>query len=192
MESTLKNMVLVLFTITLISAISVGGVYVVTIEPIAKAKAAKVEVALTGVLPKGELSNMPIDESKIIMIDDMAIIVYPAMCDGNILGYAVETMTKIGYSGEFKLMVGFNAEMEIENIVVLQHKETPGLGSKIGDSKNVLLVSFQGKNPSNMKLSVTKDGGEVDAITASTITSRAYVDAVSRAHKAVLSFKKGE
>jgi electron transport complex protein RnfG len=68
---------------------------------------------------------------------------------------------------------------------VLEHSETPGLGSKMTGEGNPLFASFEGKNPSAMQLKVKKDGGEVDALTAATITSRAYIDAVERAFKAL-------
>lgn len=191
MDSTLKNMVLTLLVITLISALSVGLVYNGTLNQITKAENDKVNAALAKVLPKGEITNSPSQEKKSIEIDNLMINVYTAKSGDNVLGYAVESITKKGYSGEFKIMVGFNANCDIENIEVLQHKETPGLGGVMTEPNNVLLVSFQGKNPADLKMKVKKDGGDIDAITASTITSKAYTDAVERAYKAVLSVKKG-
>ena len=88
-------------------------------------------------------------------------------------------------------MVGFNPDGSIFDIAVLEHKETPGLGDKIERKKSLnkkTLQSwssqFKGKNPSQNELRVTKDGGKIDAITASTITSRAFCDAVNRAYDA--------
>ena len=79
-------------------------------------------------------------------------------------------------------MVGFSPEGEIINISVLDHKETPGLGDKMQKDKSEWSNQFNGKNPANDNLVVTKDGGLIDAITASTISSRAYCDAVQRAY----------
>ncbi len=191
MKSSLKNMVLTLLIITLVSSTAVGLVYLITEGPIAEAKGNKTTGALSKVLPEGDITNDPTADKQIVSLDDMEIIVYPARNADGVVGYAVESSTKKGFSGTFKLMVGFNSDMEIVNIEVLQHAETPGLGSKMGDPDNVLLVSFKGKSPANMKLSVKKDGGDVDAITASTITSVAYIDAVKRAYDAVLSLNDG-
>ena len=191
MKSSLKNMVLTLLIITLVSSTAVGLVYLITEGPIAEAKSNKTTGALSKVLPAGEITNDPTADKSVVTLDGMDIVVYPALNDDGVVGYAVESSTKMGFSGSFKLMVGFNGDMEVVNIEVLQHAETPGLGSKMGDPNNVLLVSFKGNNPANMKLSVTKDGGDVDAITASTITSVAYIDAVKRAYDAVLSLNEG-
>ena len=64
------------------------------------------------------------------------------------------------------------------NVNVLEQNETPGLGTKMADEGNPLFASFEGRNPGEMKLAVKKDGGDVDALTAATISSRAYVDAI--------------
>ena len=100
------------------------------------------------------------------------------------MGYAVESMTKNGFSGVIRLMVGFAPDGQILNIRVLEQAETPGLGTKMVGAGNPLEKSFVGRNPAQMKLGVKKDGGDVDALTAATISSRAYTDAVARAHKA--------
>ena len=79
-------------------------------------------------------------------------------------------------------MVGLLADGSISNTAVLAHKETPGLGDKMDIAKSDFPAQFIGKNPAEFKLSVTKDGGDVDAITAATISSRAFCDAVERAY----------
>jgi Predicted NADH:ubiquinone oxidoreductase, subunit RnfG len=85
-----------------------------------------------------------------------------------------------------QLLVGFDAEGKIHNTAVLSIKETPGLGSNMTNPK--FKDQVNGKNPAEFKLSVKKDGGDVDAITAATISSRAFLDAVG---KAVEAYKKG-
>ena len=82
------------------------------------------------------------------------------------------------------MMVGFDTEGRIINVNVLEQNETPGLGTKMCDEGNPLFESVRNKIPSQMKLAVRKDGGEVDALTAATISSRAYVDAIARAYEA--------
>lgn len=187
MKSSLKNMVLVLLAITLVSSAAVGYVYSITEEPIAKAKAAKVTEALAEVLPEFDATEVAEVE-----MDGLPIKVYTATKGGEVSGYAVETMTKQGFGGAVKLMVGFNAAREVYNIAVLEQNETPGLGTKMTDEGNPLKVSFVGKNPADMTLAVKKDGGDVDALTAATISSRAYVDAVARAYNAMQQVAGGE
>ncbi len=186
MESSFKNMVIVLFCITMIAAAAVGGVYMVTKEPIAEAKAAATRAALEQVLPAFDTTT----QSDVI-VDELLIKVHQAMSGEQVVGYAVESVTKTGYSGEFNIMVGLTPTGELINIDILSHKETPGLGSKMTEQGNNLITSIQGKNLDECVLKVKKDGGDVDALTAATITSRAYLDAVSRAVKAVNEFKAG-
>lgn len=188
MKSSLKNMVVVLFSITLIASLCVGLVNKITFEPIEKAKAENIQKALKNVLPEFDAS-----EEEAMTVDELPVIVHTAKQGEQVVGYAVETMTTKGFSGVFRLMVGFRASGEVYNINVLEHSETPGLGSKMGDEDNSLLVSFKDKNPANMKqpLAVVKDGGDVQALTAATISSRAYVDAVVRAYNAVQQIKGG-
>lgn len=191
MKSTLINMVAVLFTITLIASAGVGAVNMITVEPIAAAKAAATQQALGEVLPAFEATA--IEE---LTIDEMPIKVYTAKQGEEVVGYAVESMTKKGFSGVVKLMVGFLPDGTVNNVNVLQQAETPGLGTKMCDEGNPLLGSIQNqkleeKKLVDGKLAVTKDGGDVDALTAATISSRAYVDAVNRAWMAMKSVATG-
>lgn len=186
MESTLKNMVIVLFTITLVASAAVGGVYMVTKEPIAQAKAAATRAALQQVLPTFDST-----EESVVTVDELSIKVHKALNGSELVGYAVESLTKTGYSGEFNVMVGLTPSGELINVDILAHKETPGLGSKMADEGNVLISALQGKNLDTFALKLKKDGGEIDALTAATITSRAYLDAVGRASRAVNQLKGG-
>ena len=181
MKSTLINMVAVLFSITLIASAGVGAVNMITVEPIAAAKAAATEAALGVVLPAFDKT-----ESEELTIDEMPIVVYTATNAGQTVGYAVETMTKSGFSGVVKLMVGFLPDGTINNVNVLQQAETPGLGTKMCDEGNPLLAGVKGKE-GTATFCVKKDGGEVDALTAATISSRAYLDAVNRACVAMMN-----
>ena len=140
--------------------------------------------AINEVLP--EFNNLPNEEVYKIAIDNDTLYFYPAREDNKLVGTAIETYTNKGFSGKIKLMVGILPDGSINNIVVLEHKETPGLGDKMSKSKSDFSLQFQGINPENFDLSVKNDGGDVDAITASTISSRAYCDAVNRAHNAYL------
>ncbi len=191
MESTLKNMVAVLFGITLVASAGVGVVNMITAEPIALSKQAATTAALTEVLPSFDETT-----SEELTIDEMPITVYTATKGGVVAGYAVQTMTKQGFSGTVRLMVGFDTDGRVVNINVLEQTETPGLGTKMCDEGNPLLGSVKGqrleeKKLVDGKLAVRKDGGDVDALTAATISSRAYVDAVNRAWMAYKSVATG-
>lgn len=103
------------------------------------------------------------------------------------LGVAVESTTG-GFGGDLKVLVGFDKDGNILGYTILQHAETPGLGAKADkwfqkDGKGSII----GKNPNKDNLTVKKDGGDVDAITASTITSRAFLLAVTQAYNAYKS-----
>ena len=177
MKSSLKNMVLVLFCITLISSACVGLVNMITVDPIAKAKEAAEKEALAQVLP--EFDATEISEH---VADELPIVAYKATKDGQVVGYAVKSATKNGFSGMVKIMVGFDTKGTILNVNVLEQNETPGLGAKMTEEGNPLLASVQGKEASKLNITVKKDGGDVDALTAATISSRAYAEAVARAY----------
>lgn len=181
MKSTLFNMVAVLFTITLIASAAVGGVYVLTEGEIKQQEENAKTEALKNVLPEFDAS-----EEKTVEIDGMPIVVNTATKAGEFIGYAVETRTKNGFGGEIVMMVGFDNDGNVLNVNVLKQAETPGLGTKMCDEGNPLLASAKAVSPANpAKFKVSKDGGELDALTAATISSRAYYDAISRAYRAV-------
>jgi electron transport complex protein RnfG len=104
--------------------------------------------------------------------------------NGELVGLAVRTYSSKGFSGKISLAAGFKPDGTIINIIVLEQKETPGLGTKMTEPR--FKDQFMGKNPSEFSLKVKKDGGKVDAITAATISSRAFSDAVQKAHDAIM------
>ncbi len=178
-------MVLVLFCVTLISSAAVAYVNSLTITSINKAKEAKQADAIRQVIP-GAFNNDPVADSWKVETDGGVLEFFPAKQDGETVGTAVKTYTKNGFGGEVWLMVGFNPDGSISNYSVLEHKETPGLGSKMDqwftkEGKGSII----GKKPGTAGLKVRKDGGDVDAITAATISSRAFLDAVNRASAAL-------
>ncbi len=204
-ESTFVNMVVMLLLVSAVAATALAFVYQVTKKPIAKAKLKKDKKAVGLVVPK--FNNNPVGESDTLRIDKRSeLIFYPAKKDGKLIGVAVKTFSDIGFTERIKIMVGFSAEGKIYGTSVLEHKETPGLGDKMQKNKTTDIIEnedgskdttwwskqFIGKTPkfkitkqdvkepTNIK--VSKDGGEVDAITAATITSRAFCDAINRAY----------
>ena len=150
MQSSLKNMVIVLGTITLVASAAVGGIYLLTKEPIETAQEQKINDAIAEVLP--EFDNVPATEAIELEIDGSIVNIYPASKDGNAVGYAVETFSKKGFGGLMTLMVGFLPDGTIKDISVISHGETPGLGDKIQKSKSDFAVQFEGKNPASFRL----------------------------------------
>lgn len=179
-ESTFLNMTLTLFIITLISGLSLGYVNDLTLEPKAKAKMDRKIKALKQVLP--EFNNNLVEEVSLIKSDKAkdSIEIYTAKNNSTHVGTAIIGSSDKGYSGLVKLMVGFTPEGNIQNIVVLEQKETPGLGTKMKEPK--FLDQFKGKNPSQFNLKPKKDGGDVDALTGATISTRAFGEATQLAY----------
>ena len=183
LESNLKNMVLSLVLISMGMSAALGYVYVLTKGPIEKANKEKEVEAVKMVLP--DFDNDPVKDMK--EIDGLFF--YPASKGGQTVGYAVNTFTDKAFSGKFTLMVGFLPDGTINKSMFLDQKETPGLGTKMKEPK--FYKQFEGKNPAIFKMMVKKDGGEVDAISAATISSRAYCDAINKAYQLFMKeFKK--
>lgn len=185
-ESTFRNMVLALTLIALGASACLGFVYEFTKNPIELSNLNKKLEAIKQVVP--EFDNNPNAEMfRLPTGEGDSLDIYPAKKDNVTIGYAVNTFTKKGFAGNISLMVGFKPDGTIINITVLQQKETPGLGTKM--TEPTFKDQFNEKNPSNFILKVKKDGGPVDAITAATISSRAFCDAVQRAYN---TLQKGE
>lgn len=173
---------LTLLGISLIASLSLGAVYNLTKEPIAKAQQQKKEKAIKEVVPAFDQLE------QISIIPDGGgdpVLIHKAIFADSVVGYAVEAYTDKGFGGRVMLMVGFTPDGTIINTAVLKHTETPGLGDKMDAAKSDFSNQFKNQNPENFKLMVKKDGGQVDAITAATISSRAFCDAVQRGYDAV-------
>ena len=177
LESTFKNMVLSLVLISMVAAGALAGVYLLTLKTISEQQLAKQQAAILAVLPEGAV----IGEKEIV--NDVTI--YPAKLNGEPCGAAVETVEN-GFGGPQKIMVGFLTDGTIKDYIVLEHQETPGLGDHIVEwFKN---AAKPGQNivgrQATGRFVVSKDGGDVDAITAATISSRAFLNAVNKAYVA--------
>ncbi len=205
LESSLKNMLLVLTGVTCISVALLAYVNELTKEPIAAANAKTLSDAVSAVVPG--FDNDPIADKKLQEVDGVEYAVYPATKGGEFIGAAVEA-SAMGFGGDLKVLVGFDADGNIIDYSLLSHAETPGLGSKADgwfkpQSREKSLVenlfgfemvaapkksNILGANIGEAKLKVKNDGGEIDAITASTITSRAFLNAVNNAYVAYTGF----
>ncbi|MBO6068017.1 MAG: RnfABCDGE type electron transport complex subunit G [Bacteroidales bacterium] len=181
-------MVLALGCICLVCSALLGLVNHVTAEPIAAANLAKTNSAIAAVVP--EFDNVPSEEVMTVEVDGKQYNVFPATYQGKVMGYAVEVMPT-GFGGVIDMLVGFDAETGIiYNTSVISHSETPGLGAKITETgAGNFRSQFDGMNPATTKFLVKQDGGDIDAITASTITSRAFTSGVAEAYKVYLTIK---
>lgn len=186
LESSLTNMVLVLTGVAVIMGGVLAFVNHLTEGPINEQKEKALADGIKAVMVCDNLVVAKTDEVK--QNDpkgkEMVFTIYQVKdAHGQDLGAAVESTTG-GFGGDLKVLVGFNPEGKILGYTLLEHAETPGLGAKAdkwfqkGEKGDII-----GKDPAE-PLTVSKDGGQVDAITASTITSRAFLLAVNNAYKA--------
>lgn len=192
LNSSLKNMVMSLAIISFGASAILGGVYVLTKKPIEDAAELKKTNAIKEVLPQN--NNMKIGEAVEITLESCSekFIVYPAFENDKLIAAAVETFDNNGYGGQIKSMVGFDAEGNIVNYAILAMSETPGLGEKVTSWFKTKRNNqdIRGKKPSEESFKVSKDGGEIDAITASTITSRAFLSSVKTAYNVFIEYQK--
>ena len=171
-------MVVCLTATCLICSAILGVVYAVTLEPIAVTNENILKASIGQVVPEGGEISAKME----LEVGGLPSEYYTSTKDGAVQAYAIKSQTN-GFGGPLVLMVGVLSDGTIYNASVLSHSETPGLGAKC-TSDEKFLSQWKGFDPSVKKLSVTKDGGDVDAITASTITSRAYTLAIENAVKA--------
>lgn len=187
-ESSLKNMVISLLVITLVAGLSLGFVQQVTKEPIANSKQQKQIEAISAVVPA--FNNNPLETCEKVAVDDDSLAVYTAQNGDEIVGYAILSSTNSGFGGNVQVMVGFNPDGTIYNTSVVTHQETPGLGDQMTTEK--FRSQFIGFDCKTKKAIVKKDGGDVDALTAATISSRAFCSAINKAYRAFCVVTKDE
>ena len=177
LKSSLTNMLVVLTVIAIIAAGVLATVNAVTAPQIEKINAENLAAGIKAVMGADDIT---VAEPQEIEGGYTAYAVTDAQ--GTALGTAVTSISN-AFGGPLKVLVGFNNEGTILGYTILEHAETPGLGAKApewfqkGQKGDII-----GKVPGEKGLSVSKDGGEVDAITASTITSRAFLRAVNNAY----------
>lgn len=175
-------MILSLTGFSVVAGALLGWVNAVTAEPIAQANAKTLSDAIAVVVPG--FDNNPAEAPETIDVNGVSYKIYKATKDGKFIGAAVESSSN-GFGGTLTVLVGFDPEGNIIDYSLLSHSETPGLGSKAADwFKKGAKGDITGKNPGNAPLVVSKDGGDIDAITASTITSRAFLLAINNAYAA--------
>lgn len=169
-------MTLCLLAICLVCSALLGGMYALTKGKIDEASAKKNSAAIKEVLPE---SAAVIEEDRTVEAGGKTYVYNLAYDEkGEVVGVALN-VTSDGFGGPLVIKVGFDRNGVIWNTKVLSQSETPGLGAKCKEPK--FADQFRGFDPSSRKLAVRKDGGDVDAITASTITSRAYTAGLATA-----------
>ncbi len=179
-ESTFSNMVLTLFLITACAALALAMVYNVTKGPIERGKIERRQAAISLVVPEFDTlvteKFMPPEAADSLDFNF-------AYKNGELVGIAVQTYTNQGFSGYISAMVGFYPDKRIYDVVSLEHAETPGLGDKIEKDKSDWSDQFRDFDPTEKQLRLKSNRGDVDGITAATITAEAYCDAIDRAYK---------
>ena len=183
LKSTLPNMVIVLTVTTMAAGFLLGFVYRSTAEARDKAANDKLVAAVSTVV--SGFDNDPVAECTTVSVGNRQYTVYPARKGDTLTGCAVESSSDKGFSGRITIVVGFDREGNILGYDVTSHAETPGLGAKMGEwFRGEGPRSVVGRNPKSAPLRVSKDGGNVDGITAATISSRAFLEAVNSAAEA--------
>jgi len=157
----------------------------VTQKPIERAEARKKEEALRIVLPPETASI----ETRSVPTGGGEIEVNLALDDqGQTIGYAISSSTDEGYGGDVEFLLGLDREGSILTYKIMNHKETPGLGDNLTSEK--FKSQFKGKNLDNFQFKVAKDGGDVQAITAATISSRAACKALEKGLELFQEYRK--
>lgn len=176
----------VLTIIAVMMALILGVVHNLTKEPIAETRNQKVLAAIEVVT--GEFDNDPFAEKMIITTPDKKskFEMYPARLDGKLNAVAIKSYTNRGFGGRIELMTGFDVYGAIKTFKIISANETPGLGSKTDEPK--FKKQLEGFHPEKQILRVRQDGGDVDAVTAATISSRAVLRAIERAYSAFRNF----
>ena len=173
-ESTvmyIARLAITLLLITAVVAAVLAGVNSITAPAIEALTIQKTQAAIEQVLPGGY-------ETEVTGYDDATGLVSKVYQGAN--GYAFE-VTPGGFDNTITMMVGVDLEGNVLGISIVSHTETAGLGAVAAAATSAgeaFRAQFAGKSGS---VSVTKDGGEIDAITGATITSRAVCDGVNAA-----------
>ena len=180
LKSNLQNMVGVLVGVAFVCALLLSVFNKVTSGPVAEQAAKTLQDGIKNVMQ----SDSVVVEGDTIVEKEFNGKMLSFVVHNTNKGVAVESTDPNAFGGNLKVLVGFNPEGQILGYTLLEHAETPGLGAKAdrwfqkGEKGDII-----GKDPKE-PLTVSKDGGQVDAITASTITSRAFLLAVNNAYNA--------
>lgn len=187
MKNMLKDAA-ILFAITLIAGLILGGVYQITKEPIAKQEAMALENAcrevFSGAASFEPAENFDAEHADKVLEDHgftaQTIDGYQTALDenGKIAGYVITVTTHEGYGGDIQFTMGVNFDGTLNGISLLSISETPGLGMQ---AQEVLVPQFAGRNATSFVYTKTgaAAGNEIDAISGATITTNAVTNGVN-------------
>lgn len=146
---------------------------------------------ITGVIDT-EFDNNPLLEKTIITSADgkEKMELYPARFGGVVTSVVIKVSNVKGYGGYMELVVGFLMDGTISGYYIITHNETAGLGDRVVEQE--FMDQFKWFNPEQQSFKVKKDGGDIDAVTGATISSRAVIDSIQKAHDAYKKFIMGE
>lgn len=182
------RLVLVPTAICVFAGLSLAIVHSLTAERIRNVEAARRRTLINEVLPPGGEApvEFPLTDKETGATN--AIFHVARTADGRYIGAATEIATPNGYAGEIRLIVGFNHFDELHAIAVLDHRETPGLGARI--DRDDFKATYPGRSLFDTRWALERDGGDLDSITAATVTSRAVAEAVANAVTLYLTHKE--
>ena len=175
--------VIILVLISVFAGVCLSLVYTATKDKIEEARQREIEKAVKKVLPFMKTPHIETD----FEYQDESFKMYVVEENGSYQGAALSMTTPEGFSGNITFLMGVDRDDSVTGFYLLKHKETPGLGTKAADKK--FYGQFLGKNLGNFKFKVTKDGGQVEAITAATITSRAVTHAMEKGLRIIQDYK---
>ena len=180
LKSTWYNMSGVLTGIALVAGAALASVNELTKDTIQQLKEKSEQDAIAQVLGGGDVKVQQIDTVSYNSCN------YIVMNAGE-KGVAVKAVDPLNasFGGGLTIMVGIDPNGVVLGYSILETHETPGLGAKANEwFQKGQKGDIIGRNLTEKELTVSKDGGDVDAITASTITSRAFLRAVNAANQA--------
>ncbi len=126
-----------------------------------------------------DLENIPLDDrEKFTLADGRVINVFPAIKDGKLIGVAIEGFGA-GYGGDIGVMAGFDVNSDtLVAIGITTMRETPGIGTVVAEESFTKV--FVGKA---LPVALSSEGGEIDAISGATVSSKGVVAAIDMANK---------
>lgn len=188
LTSMMKNAV-ILGIFALLSTGLISATYLLTQDTIAEQETKQLVKRLNQVVALESHDNDLAQSCQLVQDQDALgssepLSLFIATQKGKLSGGAVEAIAPDGYSGDIKILIGFDKDANVSGVRILRHQETPGLGDKISKRISNWVDAFIGKKPSSeddAAWAVKKDGGDFDQFTGATITPRAVVKAVKRA-----------
>ncbi len=182
---------LVLASIALLATSLLAVIHHLTRSAIDEAEQLSIQAQLNQLLPKNSHTNNLLTDTLTLYEPEtlghrQAVTVYRARQDNQAVAVILPVVARNGYNGDIKLLIGIAVDGRITGVRVTSHKETPGLGDGIDESKSDWILSFNDlslQNTLTQQWTVKKDGGVIDQFTGATITPRAVTQAI---HKALI------